>query len=166
MRGQLVPSFITEIMLKEKVAQLLDQELSANPSLFLIDFKVMPNHAVKIVIDGDEGVRLKDCVELSRAIERELDREEYDFSLEVTSAGATAPIVNPRQFVKNIGRKLEVRTSDSKFEGALAEADENRIILKWKTREPKPVGKGKTTVLKTQEIPISDIEEAKVKLNF
>ncbi len=166
MRGQLVPSFITEIMLKEKVVQLLEQELSARSSLFLIDMKVTPDHAVRIVIDGDEGVRLKDCVEISRAIEHELDREEYDFSLEVTSAGATAPIVNPRQYIKNIGRKLAVRTSDSQFEGDLAEADENRIILKWKTREPKPVGKGKTTVLKTREIPISEIEEAKVKLNF
>ncbi|MBT8205461.1 MAG: ribosome assembly cofactor RimP [Eudoraea sp.] len=153
-------------MLKEKVAQLLEQELKASPSLFLIDFKVTPDQTIKIVIDGDEGVRLKDCVQVSRAIERELDREEYDFSLEVTSAGATAPLVNPRQYIKNIGRKLAVRTAESKFEGNLAEADENRIILEWKTREPKPVGKGKTTVLKTQEIPISDIEEAKVKLNF
>ncbi|MBT8178044.1 MAG: ribosome assembly cofactor RimP [Eudoraea sp.] len=153
-------------MLKEKVAQLLEQELKASPSLFLIDFKVTPDQTIKIVIDGDEGVRLKDCVQVSRAIERELDREEYDFSLEVTSAGATAPLVNPRQYLKNIGRKLAVRTAESQFEGNLAEADENRIILEWKTREPKPVGKGKTTVLKTQEIPISDIEEAKVKLNF
>ncbi len=152
--------------MKEKVAQLLEKELSMRPSLFLIDFKVTQDHAVKIVIDGDEGVRLKDCVALSRAIEQELDREEYDFSLEVTSAGATAPIVNPRQYIKNIGRKLEVRTTESHFEGNLTEADESRIILEWKTREPKPVGKGKTTVLKTQEIPISDIEEAKVKLNF
>ncbi|MBT8210914.1 MAG: ribosome assembly cofactor RimP [Eudoraea sp.] len=153
-------------MLKEKVAQLLEQELKASPSLFLIDFKVTPDQTIKIVIDGDEGVRLKDCVQVSRAIERELDREEYDFSLEVTSAGATAPLVNPRQYIKNIGRKLAVRTAESKFEGNLAEADENRIILEWKTREPKPVGKGKTTVLKTQVIPISEIEEAKVKLNF
>ena len=166
MRGQLVPSFITEIMLKEKVAQLLEKELKASPSLFLIDCKVTPDNTIKIVLDGDQGVRLKDCVEISRAIERELDREEYDFSLEVTSAGATAPIINPRQYIKNIGRKLSVRTSDSEFEGNLTEADEDRIILEWKTREPKPVGKGKTTVLKTQEIPISDIEEAKVKLNF
>jgi len=166
MRGQIVPSFITEMILKEKVAWLLEQELSNSPSLFLIDFKVTPGNGVKIVIDGDEGVRLKDCVALSRAIEGELDREEYDFSLEVTSAGATAPIVNPRQYRKNIGRKLAVRTAENKFEGNLSEADDKRIVLEWKTREPKPVGKGKVTVLKSQEIPITEIEEAKVKLNF
>ena len=145
---------------------MLEQALSNSPSLFLIDFKVTPDNGVKIVIDGDEGVRLKDCVEVSRAIERELDREEYDFSLEVMSAGATAPIVNPRQYRKNIGRKLSVRTAGEQFEGNLSEADDKRIVLEWKSREPKPVGKGKVTVLKSQEIQITEIEEAKVKLNF
>ncbi len=154
------------MILKEKVAQLLEQELSNSPSLFLIDLKVAPDNSIKIVIDGDEGVRLKDCVALSRAIERELDSEELDFSLEVTSAGATAPIINPRQYRKNIGRKLSVRTSEVQFEGNLSEADDQRIVLEWKTREPKPVGKGKVTVLKSQEIQITEIEEAKVKLNF
>ncbi|MCX2719015.1 ribosome assembly cofactor RimP [Lentiprolixibacter aurantiacus] len=153
-------------MLKEKVARLLEQELSNSPSLFLIDLKVTPDNSIKIVIDGDEGVTLKDCVAVSRAIERELDREETDFSLEVTSAGATAPIVNPRQYRKNIGRKLSVRTAESKFEGNLSEADDKRIVLEWKSREPKPVGKGKVTVLKSQEIRITEIKEAKVKLNF
>jgi ribosome maturation factor RimP len=103
---------------------------------------------------------------VSRAIEGELDREAYDFSLEVTSAGATSPIVNPRQYRKNIGRKLSVRTTDEQFEGNLTEADDQRIVLEWKSREPKPVGKGKVTVLKSREIPITEIEEAKVKLNF
>ena len=46
------------------------------------------------------------------------------------------------------------------------EASENSIILEWKAREPKPVGKGKVTVQKKQEIAFSDIQEAKVKLKF
>ncbi|MDX1314749.1 MAG: ribosome assembly cofactor RimP, partial [Eudoraea sp.] len=67
---------------------------------------------------------------------------------------------------KNIGRKLAVRTAEAQFEGNLSEADDKRIVLEWKSREPKPVGKGKVTVLKSQEIQITEIEEAKVKLNF
>ena len=153
-------------MLKEKVAALLEQELAGDKNLFLIDFKVTPDHTIKVVIDGDQGVTLKDCIRVSRAIEHKLDREDEDFSLEVTSAGATAPIKIPRQFLKNIGRKLQVKTLQEKFEGNLTAADENKIILEWKAREPKPVGKGKVTVVKQQEIAISDIEEAKVKLNF
>lgn len=144
----------------------MEQELAEDKNLFLIDFKVTPDHIIKVVIDGDQGVTLKDCIRVSRAIEHKLDREEEDFSLEVTSAGATAPIKMPRQFLKNIGRKLQVKTLQEKFEGNLTAADENKIILEWKAREPKPVGKGKVTVVKQQEIAISDIEEAKVKLNF
>ncbi|MEM7380792.1 MAG: ribosome assembly cofactor RimP, partial [Bacteroidota bacterium] len=116
--------------------------------------------------DGDQGVTLQDCMAVSRAIEHQLDREEADFSLEVTSAGATAPILLARQYKKNIGRKLKVITEDHKYEGNLTEVGEESIVLEWKAREPKPVGKGKVTVQKRQEISISDIKQAKVVLKF
>ncbi|NNK83002.1 MAG: ribosome assembly cofactor RimP, partial [Flavobacteriaceae bacterium] len=53
-----------------------------------------------------------------------------------------------------------------KFEGLITEVLENKIVLSWKTREKKPVGKGKITVNKKAEIAIKDIEEAKVKIKF
>ena len=167
MRGQFVPSFITWFfMLKEKVKELLDKGLEEDPSLFLIDFTVSPDNKIKVVIDGDAGVTVNDCIKISRAIEHNLDREEEDFSLEVASAGATAPMVMPRQYKKNIGRKLEVETSGSSFEGKLTQANDEYIVLEWKAREPKPVGKGKVTVQKREEIPFSDIKKAKVVLKF
>ena len=58
------------------------------------------------------GLPLKDCMKVSRAIEHNLDREEEDFSLEVASAGATSPLVLPRQYTKNIGRKLKVKPEE------------------------------------------------------
>ncbi|MGB5318826.1 ribosome assembly cofactor RimP, partial [Eudoraea sp.] len=109
---------------------------------------------------------LSDCIDVSRAIEHNLDREETDFSLEVTSAGATEPLVLGRQYLKNIGRKLAVKTADESFEGNLTEATPERIVLEWKSRENKSIGKGKTTVNKRMEIAITDIKEAKVKLKF
>ncbi len=153
-------------MLKEKVQVLLDKALEEHPSLFLIDFTVGGDNAIKVVIDGDEGVNLKDCMNVSRAIEHNLDREEEDFALEVTSAGATSPLQLPRQYKKNLGRKLKVKTSNGEFEGSLTQVDEAHITLEWKAREPKPVGKGKITVQKQQEIVFSEIEEAKVILKF
>ena len=73
----------------------------------------------------------------------------------------------PRQYKKNIGRNLEVKTNDDKTtEGQLVEADENTIQLTWKAREPKPVGKGKVTVTKEATIALNDIKEAKVKIKF
>ena len=145
---------------------MLNKALEKREDLFLIDFTVGGDNTVRIVLDGDKGVNLQDCMEVSRAIEHNLDREEEDFSLEVTSAGATAPLELPRQYHKNKGRKLKVRTEEQEFEGTLTQVDENSITLEWKAREPKPVGKGKVTVQKKQEIAFSDIKKAKVILNF
>ncbi|MEM7484085.1 MAG: ribosome assembly cofactor RimP [Bacteroidota bacterium] len=153
-------------MFKEKVTSLLDKALEGKPSLFLIDFTVENNNTIRVVLDGDEGVDLQDCMDISRAIEHNLDREEEDFSLEVTSAGATSPLELPRQYKKNIGRKLMVKVADEELEGNLTQATEDKITLEWKAREPKPVGKGKVTVQKKREIAFSDIHEAKVILKF
>ncbi len=153
-------------MLKNKVEALLKEALAQDESLFLIDFTVTTDNKIKVVLDGDNGVSVEDCMMVSRAIEHNLDREEEDFSLEVASSGATAPLHLPRQFKKNIGRKLQVDTLEESFEANLTATTDNGIVLEWKTREPKPIGKGKVTVQKKREIDFSDIKEAKVVLKF
>lgn len=166
MRGPESPLFILK-MLREIVKSLLDKALEERPDLFLIEFEMTQNNAIKIIIDGDNGVQVEDCVFVSRAIEHNIDREEYDFSLEVASAGATEPLINKRQYKKNVGRTLEVKTnSNEKIEGTLKTATDDQIVLEWKTREPKPVGKGKVTVKKREEIAYDDISEAKVIIKF
>ncbi|RNC88437.1 MAG: ribosome assembly cofactor RimP [Winogradskyella sp.] len=154
-------------MLKNKVEELLENALNERQDLFLIDMTFGTDNAIKIVVDGDNGVLVDDCIFISRAIEHNLDRDEEDFSLEVLSAGATSPIQLPRQYKKNIGRNLEVKTNDEqKLEGTLVTADDSVIQLTWKAREPKPVGKGKVTVTKEATIALEDIKEAKVKIKF
>ena len=154
-------------MLKDQAENLLTEALVASQHLFLIDFQIDQNNNIKVVIDGDRGVTVEDCVMISRAIEHNLDKEMYDFSLEVTSAGATSPLVLPRQYLKNAGRILTVKTlSGETLEGNLQEVNEKQITLKWTDREPKQVGKGKITVEKTTIIPFENIKESKVKLIF
>ena len=63
------------------------------------------------MIDGDNGVLVEDCMFVSRAIEHNLDRETEDFSLEVSSVGATTPLVHKRQYKKHIGRILKIVTT-------------------------------------------------------
>lgn len=145
---------------------MLNQGLETHPHLFLIDFTVGVDQKINVVLDGDQGVTLQDCMDISRAIEHQLDREEFDFALEVASAGATAPLKLARQYVKNIGRTLSVQTADQKVEAELVQADESTILLRWQAREPKPVGKGKHTVEKEWNVPISEIIEAKVIIKF
>ena len=59
-----------------------------------------------------------------------------------------------------------MKTAEEEFEGTLIAADEDKIILQWKAREPKPVGKGKVTVDKTATLEYKEIKEAKVKIVF
>lgn len=166
MRGHLVPSFYTNMTFKEKVSGLLDAALLERPSLFLIDLSISDANKITVTLDGDQGVTLQDCIDVSRAIEHNLDREETDFSLEVASAGVSAPLKLLRQFRKNIGRDLSVKTADTAFEGTLKVADEDRIVLEWQSREPKKIGKGKETVTRQQEILLGDIKEAIVTIKF
>ncbi|MGB0896345.1 MAG: ribosome assembly cofactor RimP [Flavobacteriaceae bacterium] len=154
-------------MFKELVTQLLQAGLDERNDLFLIDFSISADHKIKVVIDGDNGVTVQDCIFISRAIEHNIDRDEHDFSLDVTSCGATNPLTIKRQYSKNIGRELEVKLVSSKsIEGELTKVDENKITLEWDAREPKPIGKGKVTVHKVEEIAFSDIVEAKVMIKF
>ena len=154
-------------MFREAVEKLLQDALDQREDLFLIDFEVLSDNTIRVVLDSDNGLLVEDCMFISRAIEHNLDREEQDFSLEVTSAGATSPLVLPRQYKKHIGRNLEVKTNDDqKLEGELTEANDERIVLKWKTREPKPVGKGKVTVTKEVAVIYDNVKQAKVKIKF
>jgi len=153
-------------MLEQEVRRLIEEALEENPSLFLIELEIKGDNQILVVIDGDKGVSVNDCIEVSRKIEHNLDRDEQDFSLEVTSAGAASPLAMPRQFKKNVGRKLSVKTEEQQFEAKLEEANDEEITLRWKAREPKPVGKGKVTVNKEAVLKYADIVEAKVMITF
>ena len=151
---------------KEKVLDLLNQGLAQKPSIFLIDLTISDANKITILIDGDSGVVLQDCIDVSRCIENNLDREDQDFSLEVASVGVGSPLKFTRQYIKNIGRTLIVTTNTEKIEAELVEANDVFIILSWEAREPKKVGKGKETVQKEQQIPYTEIKEALVTVTF
>ena len=151
--------------LRSKVESLLTEALDQHPALFLIELKVGADNSIRVILDGDQGVSLKDCMTISRAIEHQLDREAEDFSLEVASVGVGTPLQSQRQYIKNIGRKLKVELVERpSVEGTLIAADDKGSTLKWKQREPKPVGKGKVTVEKQETLSYEQIESAKVTI--
>ena len=153
-------------MFKTTVKNLLDEALVERNDLFLIEFSINQENHIKVIVDGDKGLLVEDCMFISRAIENNLDREDQDFSLEVMSAGATAPLVHKRQYKKHLNRTLEVKTQSDKIEGKLTNTTDTDILLEWKVREPKPIGKGKVTVKKQASIAYEDILEAKVMIKF
>jgi ribosome maturation factor RimP len=154
------------LILKDEIVRLAEQHLEGTP-LYLTGVRVSADNHISLFIDGDEGVTINDCVGLSRAVESALDRERDDFSLVVSSHGATSPLTLPRQFKKHQGRELEIRTMDgAKAEGKLIYSDEKKIGIEFSVRENKPVGKGKVTVTKQQEFEYNNIKEAKIKLKY
>ncbi|TMM30000.1 ribosome assembly cofactor RimP [Polaribacter aestuariivivens] len=151
---------------QKKIKDLVDEALELNKSLFLINLVISENNKIQVTVDGDNGVPLSECIRISRNVEHNLDREEEDFSLEVTTPDIAHPLTEKRQYIKNINRILKVKTAEESFEGTLTNADEDKIVLQWKAREPKLIGKGKVTVEKTATIEYKDIKEAKVKIVF
>ncbi len=151
---------------KEKVYHLINEGLTEKPAVFLIDLTITDSFKVIVTLDADNGVILQDCIDISRAIENNLDREEQDFSLEVASVGVGSPLKMVRQYKKNVGRTLIVKLANETIEAQLVDANEEFITLAWEAREPKKVGKGKETVQKRQEILYSEIKEAIVTVTF
>jgi len=152
---------------RKRIEELLHEFLETRKDLFLIDLRFSAGDDITVILDGDNGVSLQDCLDASRAIEFNMDREEHDFSLQVMSAGLSEPLATPRQFAKNIGREIEVLLNDdTKTEGELAKIDEEKITLILRYRKPKDIGKGKVDVEEEKEIPYSEIKKALVTIKF
>lgn len=149
------------------VRELLDRFLEERQDLFLVEMKGSTNNDITIIIDGDNGVSIQDCLDVSRAIEFNIDKEEVDFSLQVMSAGLSEPLTLPRQYKKNIGRELEITTINSeKIKGVLQSVEEEKISLLLKYRKPKEIGKGKVDVEEIKEILYHEIQKSLIVIKF
>jgi len=151
---------------KEHIEQLATRALEGT-ALYVTRISIGSGNQIQVFIDGDQGVVIDDCVRLSRALEGALDREREDFGLDVSSHGAANPLLMPRQYHRHIGREFEIRTRQGeKLNGTLLKTDDNGIVLGYKTREPKAIGKGKVDVEKQVPVPFADIAEGRIKLKF
>ena len=152
---------------RAKVEQLVHEFLETRKDLYLVDLKISAGDDITVILDGDEGLSLQDCLDASRAIEFNLDREEHDFSLQVMSPGLSEPLKLPRQFKKNMGREIEVLlNSDEKIQGEVVAVDEDKVTIVLRYRRPKLIGKGKEDVVENKEIPYTDIKKALVVIKF
>ena len=151
--------------MKEKVEQLIAGAVEGT-DIFLVKLTVSSSNDINVLLDSDAGLTLSDCRSISRAIESSLDREDEDFSLTVSSAGVGEPLVL-RQYKKNIGRKVRVTLVDGEIiEAKMVAADDKGVKLEWKTREKKPTGKGKITVLNNRLLDYQSIKQTIVLITF
>lgn len=151
--------------MKEKVEQLIAEGVQGT-DIFLVKLTVSSNNDINVLLDSDAGLTLANCRTVSRAIESNLDREEEDFSLTVSSAGVGEPLVL-RQYKKNVGRKVKVTLTDGEIiEAKMVAADDQGVELEWKSREKKPTGKGKITVVNKRLLEYKNIKQTVVLITF
>jgi ribosome maturation factor RimP len=151
--------------LREEIKKLAEAALT-NTSQFVVDVVVSSRKGPKkvlVVLDGDNGVTIDDCANISREVSKSLDEmalPDESLTLEVSTPGLDQPLLLKRQYKKNIGRGLKVKLHDKIEEGKLTEATEEKIVLLQET------GSGKKKEERTLEIQFSEIEKAFVLVSF
>lgn len=154
---------------KERVQELINERIQEHDSnLFVVSLTISDGNVISVELDKHVGnVSVTDCIKVSRNIEHNLDREEEDFELNVSSAGLDNGFRVLAQYVKNIGRTVHVKLNTGKStEGELVSATEDEITVRT-TRQEKPEGKKKKeTITEDQVIPMRDVKETKIVISF
>ena len=123
---------------KFKVLDIVKDVLEGSDK-YLVNMKITPDNRIFVDLDGDNGINIDDCIEVSRAIENSLNRDEEDFELNVSSAGADSPLKMPRQYRRHVGRELSVEPFEgAKVEGVLTEAGDTQFTIKTKGSKKEP----------------------------
>ena len=167
-RGDRGPLFVYIRLVMDQVddiRKLAEENLS--PDKFVVDIlvsgKKLPRK-VLVIIDGDQGVTIDDCAELSRILSKQFDERslfgDENYLLEVSTPGLDHPLKLKRQYYKNTGRNLRVVGKETTTEGKLKEVTEDRIILLQE------IGTGEKKETKEIEIPFSEIEKTFVTVSF
>lgn len=148
------------MMITEGIVRALIEEKIEGTDQFIVSVKVLPTNRIQVFVDAVGGLNVKDCVNISRQIEGNLDREIEDYELQVSSPGLTEPFQHPLQYKKNVGREIKVTTSDGEsVKGVLTVFTGEEITLqpeqKKKKEEAEPI-----------TIPLSEIKEAKTVISF
>ncbi len=104
---------------------------------FLVDITISKENDIEVTFESEEGiVELQDCIELSRLFEEKFDREKEDYSITMSSAGLDQPFKILKQYLKAIGKKVEVSLKGGKKVVAeLTAVDENGITIRYSAKE-------------------------------
>ena len=146
---------------KTKIEKLVSEFISGK-EIFLVKATVSTANKIAVLINKKSGITIEECVQISRHIEANLDREVEDFELQVSSPGLGEPFVVPQQFEMNLGNRVEVLDNESrKTIGILKEYNGDSFVI-----ETSKKSKGKKKELTEQNFAIQEIRSVKVKISF
>ena len=139
--------------------------IDTTPGIFLVEMKLLPGNNIKVFVDGDNGIAIDKLVQYNRSFYKQIEESAFfpngDFSLEVSSPGLDEPLKLHRQYLKNMGRYVDVvMKSGVKHEGKMVSVLENEIIIE----EEKGAGKKKQIISHT--LPYSEIKSTTIQIKF
>lgn len=148
---------------KDLIRQTIEEKL-ASTDCFLVSLSISGDNQIMVEIDSETSVDLDFCVELTRYIEQHFDRDVEDYSLEIGSYSITKPFVDRRQYRKNIGRKVEVLTEESrKIRGTLVAVDNDGFTLEIEEKELLEGQKRKKLVKKEITLLYNSVKQTKLE---
>ena len=148
---------------KDLIRQTIEEKLALT-DCFLVSLSISGDNQIMVEIDSETSVDLDFCVELTRYIEQYFDRDAEDYSLEIGSYSITKPFVDRRQYRKNIGRKVEVLTEESrKIRGTLVAVDNDGFTLEIEEKELLEGKKRKKLVKKEITLLYSSVKQTKLE---
>jgi len=146
------------------VEKKLSELLTELPGYFLVEISVKPTNNIKVFIDADHGAAIDQLSRINRALYKWVEENLFpngDFSIEVSSPGLDEPLKLDRQYLKNIGRMVEIVLKNGlKKEGKLISVSENEIVIE------EEIGKGKKKEVIQHIISKEEIKTTKVQVKF
>jgi ribosome maturation factor RimP len=151
----------------DKITKIVDENIAGSDK-FIVEINVSADSKIGVVVDSDgNGVSINDCVQISRAIEDSLDRDEEDFELQVESAGLDRPLKMLRQYQKNIDKDIDIiLTNGKKFTAKLTAAAADSICVEYEEKVLLENKKRKQLVTKNETIMLAEVKSAKVFVSF
>lgn len=151
---------------KNKIISITENLLQ-DSSLFFVDIKISPSNQIELLIDSDTSVSIDSCIELSRAIEAEFDREVEDFELTVASSGIGQPLKVLRQYKKLVGKLIEVvLKSGIKLTATLKDVDDKGLTVVYSEKVLLEGKNRKTEIEVEKSFSFDDIKQTVEVLDF
>lgn len=155
-----------DMLNKEEIRRSVERIIDGT-EIFIVDVTVSADNRVVVEIDSPLALDIDTCARITRAIEADFDRDAEDYELEVGSAGLTAPFKVRGQYLKNIGRTVEILTADSrKLRGILVALEGDDLTLRITRKEKAPGEKRPRMVDIDETIPLSIVKKANLVLEF
>tara|TARA_R110002050_G_scaffold149463_1_gene276051 strand:+ start:94351 stop:94824 length:474 start_codon:yes stop_codon:yes gene_type:complete len=156
-------------MIKESTVRTLIDETTEGTDIFLVDLKISSGNKISVLIDAIGGLPITDCMKVSRGVEQNLDREDEDFSIDVSSPGLDKPFKVFRQYEKNIDRSIRVVLEDEGvLDAKIVAVNEEELKISMTIEQIITNGDLLEGMKKGDDLVLaqSDVKEAKINISF